>query len=126
MLITIILYFGGIILSAFLFALEEFSEWRKKMTSPKLWDVREHWFSIPQRASIFLLGLTYPFGYWEAMFVLGVYWLFTDGLMNKLKGRKFFAVSNESGNPLEKLNVVKHGLLIIGLVVMLSKNLIWS
>lgn len=121
-MIAIILYFLGITLSASLFALEEFCEWREGQIKYAAWDIREHWVSMPQRASLFVLGLTYPFSIYEGLFLLGVYWSLTDGIMNRLKGRKFFAVSNESGNPLEKLNLVKFGFLIAGILIIIIKE----
>ena len=110
---------GIILLSAFLFALEEYAEW--KIT--KTWDVIEHVVSIFHRGSLLLLGYTYAFGWYEIPFLLGLYWVLTDGLMNLMKKRNFLAVSNYSGNPLEKMNIAKIVLIVIGIVLIIVKDI---
>lgn len=109
------LFFIFYILSFILFPAEEYSEWM----GTKNWDINEHWISIFQRASIVLAGYYYPWTLIELPFLISFYWLMCDGLMNKMKKRKFFAVSNESGNPLEKLNSIKFSLIIIGIVLLI-------
>jgi hypothetical protein len=43
----------------------------------------------------------------------------TDGIMNLMKKRNFFAVSLQSGNPFEKWNLVKFALIIIGIILII-------
>ena len=74
---------GIILLSSFLFALEEYAEWRVT----KKWDIIEHIVSIFHRGSLLALGYTYSFGWSEIPFLLGIYWVLTDGIMNLMKKR---------------------------------------
>ena len=104
-----------VILSAFLFAYEEYQEW----TLTIIGDIREHWASMPHRASLIAIGYLFA-KYGELVWIpllLGIYWTLTDGIMNLLKRRNFFAVSNQSGNPFEKWNLVKFALIIGGIVL---------
>lgn len=105
------------IASAFLFAYEEYQEW----LGTKEADVKEHIVSVAHRFSLIAFGsLYYTYGtLTDVPLLLGIYWLCTDGFMNLMKKRKFFAVSDQSGNPFEKWNIVKFSLIIIGLIVKL-------
>ena len=103
------------ILSFVLFPYEEVQEW----LGTKWGDIREHVASMPHRLSLILAGYFYPFGWVELPLLLGIYWLMTDGLMNLMKKRNFFAVSNQSGNPFEKWNLVKFSLVIVGAVLII-------
>jgi len=104
-----------ILVSAFLFAYEEFCEWM--LTAD--YDRKEHWASIAHRFSLLVFG--YAFAKLgevdEILLYLGLYWLCTDGFMNLLKRRNFFAVSSQSGNPFEKWNIIKFILISIGFIV---------
>ena len=106
---------GLIVLSAVLFAYEEYQEWVGTITGDKI----EHWISIPHRASLIVFGYLFAeFGNMiEIPLLLGLYWLLTDGVMNLFKRRNFFAVSTQSGNPFEKWNIVKFSLIIIGIII---------
>lgn len=116
-----IYFFIAYVLSFVLFAYEEYCEWMEGWDKNELhnWDVREHIISMLHRLSLILAGYFYPFGWIELPLLLGVYWLMTDGLMNLMKKRNFFAVSLQSGNPFEKWNVVKFSLVIVGAVLIM-------
>jgi len=107
-----------IILSAFIFAYEEFCEWMQTFD----YDKKEHLASIGHRISLLVIGYGFAkFGnIIEIPLMLGIYWLCTDGFMNLLKRRSFFSVSLDSGNPFEKWNIVKFLLILIGI------GLIWT
>ena len=103
----------AITLSSALFAYEETQEW----LGTKWGDIREHVASIFHRASLLLVGYLFLYFGIELItlpFLIGYYWLMTDGLMNLMKKRNFLAVSSQSGNPFEKWNLVKFSLIIIG------------
>jgi hypothetical protein len=106
-----------ICISASLFAYEEVQEW----LGTKWGDIREHIASVFHRFSLILIG--YAYAQIDMIiivpFLVGIYWLMTDGLMNLMKGRRFFAVSEQSGNPFEKWNIVKFSLIIIGIFLIL-------
>lgn len=106
------------IASAFLFAYEETQEW----LDTKWGDIREHIASIAHRFSLIVFGcLYYAYGtLTDVALLLGIYWLCTDGFMNLMKKRKFFAVSDQSGNPFEKWNIVKFSLIIIGIILIVK------
>ena len=100
------------ILSASLFAYEEYCEW----LGTKEADIREHIASVAHRFSLIIFGYLFA-KYGELIqipLLVGLYWLMTDGLMNLMKKRNFLAVSSQSGNPFEKWNLVKFSLIIIG------------
>ena len=110
------------IASAFLFAYEETQEW----LGTKWGDIREHIASVVHRFSLIVFGYLFLQSgklVWIP-FLLGIYWLCTDGFMNKLKKRKFFAVSEDSGNPFEKWNKVKFSLIILGIILIIIQT-IW-
>lgn len=111
-----------ILISAILFAYEEYCEW----LSTKEADVKEHIISIAHRFSLIVIGylLSHLTTFIVIPFLLGIYWLCTDGFMNKLKKRKFFAVSEDSGNPFEKWNKVKFSLIVIGIILIIIQT-IW-
>lgn len=107
-----------VIVSATLFAYEETQEW----LGTKWGDIREHLVSVAHRFSLITLGYVFSI-YGEIIqipFLLGIYWLLCDGLMNKMKKRKFFAVSGQSGNPFEKWNKVKFSLIVIGILIIIQ------
>ena len=107
------------ILSASLFAYEETQEW----LGTKWGDIREHIASVAHRFSLIVLGYAFT-KYGELTqipLLVGLYWLCTDGIMNLMKKRNFFAVSNQSGNPFEKWNLVKYALIIVGVIVLILK-----
>ena len=110
---------GLTVLSAVLFAYEEYCEWMEQFFHDEKWDKIEHWVSIPHRASLIVFGYLFAeFGNMiEIPLLLGLYWLLTDGVMNLFKRRNFFAVSTQSGNPFEKWNLVKFSLIIIGAII---------
>lgn len=109
-----------ILISAFLFAYEETQEW----LGTKWGDIREHIVSIFHRASLIVLGYYFSqtANFIAIPFYLGLYWLCTDGFMNLMKKRNFFAVSNQSGNPFERWNIVKIILIVIGIILILWKG----
>ena len=112
-----ILLIISLIISAYLFAYEEYCEW----LGTKEADVKEHIISVAHRFSLIVFGYLFLQSgklVWIP-FLLGIYWLCTDGFMNKLKKRKFFAVSEDSGNPFEKWNVVKISLIILGIILII-------
>lgn len=122
MITAILILLPVFIASAFWFAYEEYCEWMEltDQDNPKnkfYYDEKEHYASIAQRFSLLVSG--YLFAKYGTMimipFLLGIYWLCTDGLMNVLKKREFFFISNVTSNPLEKLNVVKFALIILGI-----------
>ena len=106
-------------LSASLFAYEEYCEWmeNKDPENRKLWDKKEHNASFFHRLSLLLVGFLYPFGIKEILLCVVIYWMLTDGLMNLLKKRNFFAISEDSGSMIEKYSTwyVKISLLIIAI-----------
>jgi len=112
-------FFICYILSFILFPYEEVQEW----LDTKWGDIREHLASIPHRLCLILTGYFYPFGFAELSLLSGVYWIMTDGIMNLMKNRNFFAVSNQSGNPFEKWNVVKLSLIVIGIILIIVKGI---
>ena len=113
-MLSVSLIVSLLVTSAILFAYEEYQEGVGTVTGDKI----EHWVSIPHRASLVLFGYLFAeFGNMiEIPLLLGLYWLCTDGVMNLFKRRSFFAVSAQSGNPFEKWNLVKFGLIVIGLI----------
>lgn len=118
MLVVLSILIIHAIINAWLFAYEEYQEW----LGTKEADVKEHIISVAHRFSLISLGYVFAV-YGETIqipFMLGIYWLCTDGFMNLMKKRKFFAVSNESGNPFEKWNVVKFSLIIIGIILIVK------
>jgi len=108
-----------LLVSAFLFAYEEYCEYMLTVD----YDRKEHWASIAHRFSLLVFG--YAFAKLgevdEILLYLGLYWLCTDGFMNLLKRRNFFAVSSQSGNPFEKWNIVKYTLLTLGIGILIWK-----
>lgn len=129
-LISLLILIVALTISAFLFAYEEYCEWMEltNQDNPKnkfYYDEKEHYASIVQRLSLIVFGYLFAeFGTTIMIpFLLGVYWLCTDGIMNMLKDREFFSISNVTSNPLEKLNVVKFALIAVGIILIIIKEL---
>ena len=113
-----------LLVSASLFAYEEYCEWmeNKDPENRKLWDKREHNIGFFHRASLLFVGFLYALGTKEILLCVVIYWILTDGLMNLLKKRNFFAISKDSGSMIEKYSTwyIKISFLIISILI------IWS
>ncbi len=123
-MITIGIIILVILVSAFLFAYEEYCEWmeltdQENPANMLYYDEKEHYASIAHRFSLIVIGylISHLTTFIVIPFLLGVYWFCTDGFMNALKKREFFAVSPVTTNPFEKMNVVKFALIIIGFLL---------
>lgn len=113
------IFFSAFVLSAVAFAYEEYAEWMHELNHSK-WDFREKIASVFHRASLLIVGLTYPYGLAELLFFLVIYWTLTDGLQNIFKRRNFFAISEGTMNPIERFSTwyIKLGLFIISIFIM--------
>jgi hypothetical protein len=123
-LIYKICFWSLTVIYPFFYAYTEYAEWMEQKNQKK-WDRTEHISIIFQESSAMLLGITFVLGdvgYQSILFALSLMWAGKDGLMNLMKKRNFFAVSNQSGNPFERWNIVKIILIVIGIILILWKG----
>ena len=103
------------------FGIEEFYEWKEHEDKAnwQKYDRLEKIASVFHRGSLLATGYFYPYGIKEILFFLVIYATMTDGLQNLLKGRNFFAISDDTMNPIEKYSTwqVKLTFFIISIIL---------
>lgn len=115
-----LIFIISFLLSALAFSYEEYSEWMHEFGHSK-WDFREKIASVFHRTSLLCVGYTYPYGWIELPFFLIVYWTLTGIFQNILKDRDYFAISDETANPIEKWSTwqVKLTLFLLSIILII-------